>query len=293
MSGVVVDMYVNLQTAKQQQLTDHPWVLWSQGLDWGRKPASISSSLLVPALHKVSEGRRRRQFQSFSQRYWQRTGGMSCVPFVALRIALLGWARQRELHTTPPLSTKRLTQKEKVRLNAGDLSFLGTDPRGDMPPKPRPDSQIAVPGYGAGGGGAPAFTPTRELTKRKNYFKRCSFMLQHLATSMSMRTWHWRKLNPYFVHTLISQSCVTSFPSLNYKASTNRETLVGTARYQTIEYEEALKVAESRKFPEFRVGDVVEIKLVVPENKNALESFRGVITRRQNRGLVGQIQGNL
>eukprot|EP00959_Pyramimonas_sp_CCMP1952_P215278 4504515-Pyramimonas_sp.AAC.1 len=78
---------------------------------------------------------------------------------------------------------------------------------------------------------------------------------------MSMRTWHWRKLNPYFVHTLISQSCVTSFPSLNYKASTNRETLVGTARYQTIEYEEALKVAESRKFPEFRVGDVVEIKL--------------------------------
>ena len=71
-----------------------------------------------------------------------------------------------------------MTQKELQRLESGDLTFLGTDPRDDMPPKPRPDSQTAVPGYGAGGGGAPAFTPTRELTKRKTYFKRCSFMLQ-------------------------------------------------------------------------------------------------------------------
>mmetsp|Transcript_10049 Transcript_10049/g.20965 ORF Transcript_10049/g.20965 Transcript_10049/m.20965 type:complete len:267 (-) Transcript_10049:241-1041(-) len=144
---------------------------------------------------------------------------------------LVSSLHKRELHTTPPLSTKRLTQKEIVRLNSGDLSFLGTDPRGDMPPKPRPDSQTAVPGYGAGGGGAPAFTPTRELTKRKTYFKRCSFMLQN------------------------------------------------------IEYEEALKVAQSRNFPEFRVGDAVEVKLVVPENKNAVETFKGIITKRQNRGL--------
>jgi len=124
-----------------------------------------------------------------------------------------------------------MSQKEIVRLNEGDLSFLGTTPRDDAPPNPRPDSQTSVPGYGSGGGGAPPFTPTRELTKRKTYFKRCKFMLENL------------------------------------------------------EYEAALKVADARNFPAFRVGDLVEIKMVVPENKNMLDSFRGIITKRRNRGL--------
>lgn len=37
-----------------------------------------------------------------------------------------------------------------------------------------------VPGWGMGGGGAPAFTPTKELQKRKVYTKRAKFFLQTL-----------------------------------------------------------------------------------------------------------------
>lgn len=37
-----------------------------------------------------------------------------------------------------------------------------------------------VPGWGMGGGGAPAFTPTKELQKRKVYTKRAKFFLQKL-----------------------------------------------------------------------------------------------------------------
>ena len=61
-----------------------------------------------------------------------------------------------------------------------------------------------------------------------------------------------------------------------------------TPRRQTLEYEQAKKTFESRKgsIPAFRVGDVVELKFVTPENYYKEESFRGVVIKRQNRGLV-------
>jgi hypothetical protein len=35
-------------------------------------------------------------------------------------------------------------------------------------------------GWGKAGGGMSAFTPTKDLVKRKSYFKRCSFIMQTL-----------------------------------------------------------------------------------------------------------------
>lgn len=60
------------------------------------------------------------------------------------------------------------------------LAIRGPEPRDDTPPPPRPASNLNQPKYGCAGGGAPAFTPTSQLVKRKVYRKRCRFMLKTL-----------------------------------------------------------------------------------------------------------------
>lgn len=135
---------------------------------------------------------------------------------------------KRKFHVSAFLGVKRLTIKQQELLKQGRTGFLGTPPRGDVPPAPVPENTMNQPGYGKGGGGQAAFTPTKDLVKRKNYFKRCRHFLK------------------------------------------------------VINYEEAKKVSDDRKgvIPAFRVGDVIELTFVTPENNYKVESFKGLVIRR-------------
>mmetsp|Transcript_5691 Transcript_5691/g.7687 ORF Transcript_5691/g.7687 Transcript_5691/m.7687 type:complete len:262 (-) Transcript_5691:138-923(-) len=136
-------------------------------------------------------------------------------------------------HVSATIQAKKLNLEQVKKLEKGMTGFLGTQPRDDVPPMPRPVSQLSVPGYGSGGGGQAPFTPTKLLVKRKTYFKRCKF----------------------FLHCL--------------------------------EHEEATKASQARviPIPAFRVGDVVEIQLVVPENDYKEGRYKGLVIKRVNRGL--------
>ena len=50
--------------------------------------------------------------------------------------------------------------------------------------------------------------------------------------------------------------------------------------------QKAIEVAEKvRPVPEIRTGDIVEIKLEVPENKRRLSIYKGIVMSRQNAGI--------
>jgi large subunit ribosomal protein L19 len=54
---------------------------------------------------------------------------------------------------------------------------------------------------------------------------------------------------------------------------------------QVLEHEAASAAAAERQVPPFRVGDVVDVSLIVPENKGRPSAFRGLVIARRNRGL--------
>lgn len=53
---------------------------------------------------------------------------------------------------------------------------------------------------------------------------------------------------------------------------------------QTLEAEQAADMDKSRKLPEFGPGDIIEIKMAVPENRRKVALMKGVVIARKNRG---------
>jgi len=53
---------------------------------------------------------------------------------------------------------------------------------------------------------------------------------------------------------------------------------------QTLDAEQAAAVDKSRKLPEFNPGDVVEVKMAVPENRRKVALMKGVVIAKKNRG---------
>uniref|UniRef100_A0A1J3HG42 50S ribosomal protein L19-1, chloroplastic n=1 Tax=Noccaea caerulescens TaxID=107243 RepID=A0A1J3HG42_NOCCA len=50
--------------------------------------------------------------------------------------------------------------------------------------------------------------------------------------------------------------------------------------------QKAIEVPEKvRPVPEIRTGDIVEIKLEVPENRHRLSIYKGIVMSRQNAGI--------
>jgi large subunit ribosomal protein L19 len=59
---------------------------------------------------------------------------------------------------------------------------------------------------------------------------------------------------------------------------------------QTLEYEAAAAAAASRPaIPAFRAGDVLDIQFAVPDNKERLTTFRGLVIARYNRGISSSV----
>lgn len=54
---------------------------------------------------------------------------------------------------------------------------------------------------------------------------------------------------------------------------------------EALEHEASAARNAARPLPPFRVGDVVDVQLVVPENKARPSAFRGLVISRRNRGL--------
>lgn len=54
---------------------------------------------------------------------------------------------------------------------------------------------------------------------------------------------------------------------------------------QTLESEREQELAAQLQRPEFGPGDVVELKLSVPENKRRVAVFKGICIARRNRSL--------
>lgn len=77
------------------------------------------------------------------------------------------------------------------------------------------------------------FTPTKDLVKRKNYFKRTAFIMQARSARRSLAARADRSRAP-------------------------------RAAEQTLEHEAATKIVAARPkpFPAFRPGDVINLKLV-------------------------------
>ena len=61
---------------------------------------------------------------------------------------------------------------------------------------------------------------------------------------------------------------------------------------QSLEHEAALKSVAERVKPlqAFRVGDVVDLQVSLPDNKARLSSFRGLVIARRNRGLASSVR---
>lgn len=53
---------------------------------------------------------------------------------------------------------------------------------------------------------------------------------------------------------------------------------------QTLEAEAAAEAAAARPVPEFRAGDVIEVKAAAAENRRRVATVRGVCIARRNRG---------
>lgn len=53
---------------------------------------------------------------------------------------------------------------------------------------------------------------------------------------------------------------------------------------QTLEAEQAAAMDKTRALPEFGPGDLVEIKMAVPENRRKVALMKGVVIARKNRG---------
>ena len=93
--------------------------------------------------------------------------------------------------------------------------------------------------------------------KRKSYFKRAAYIMQARLRPTRASSPRCSRLTP-------------SFPPP-----------------QTLEHEAALRALAARAtpVPAFRPGDVVHVKLAVPENKRRGAEFRGLCIARRNRGL--------
>lgn len=53
---------------------------------------------------------------------------------------------------------------------------------------------------------------------------------------------------------------------------------------QELNKERAQAVHTQRRYPDFQAGDVLELKLVVPENRRRVSTFRGLCMAKKNRG---------
>lgn len=53
---------------------------------------------------------------------------------------------------------------------------------------------------------------------------------------------------------------------------------------QTLEAEQTAAMDASRQLPDFGPGDVVEIRMAVPENRRKVAVMKGVVIARKNRG---------
>lgn len=51
-----------------------------------------------------------------------------------------------------------------------------------------------------------------------------------------------------------------------------------------LEKEQEAKAAAEKAFPQFRAGDVLELKLAIPENKRRVSTFKGICIAKKNRG---------
>jgi len=59
---------------------------------------------------------------------------------------------------------------------------------------------------------------------------------------------------------------------------------------EALESEAAAARAAARPLPPFRVGDVVDVSLSVPENKGRPSAFRGLVIARRSRGLASSFR---
>ena len=112
-------------------------------------------------------------------------------------------ASKKGIHTSTP--TKKSRDKKAMPVYPPNIppTKINPRPRGVEPPITPWDAGRAnhPETWGKAGGGMPAFTPTSQLKKRKNYHKRCAFIMQTLehekmteiaATSSGSRLRFWR-----------------------------------------------------------------------------------------------------
>ncbi|XP_010481350.1 PREDICTED: 50S ribosomal protein L19-2, chloroplastic [Camelina sativa] len=75
-------------------------------------------------------------------------------------------------------------------------------------------------------------------------------------------------------------------PNVAEEAKPPRKTRVKLGDVMGILNKKAIEVSEKvRPVPELRTGDIVEIKLEVPENRRRLSIYKGIIMSRQNAGI--------
>jgi large subunit ribosomal protein L19 len=67
--------------------------------------------------------------------------------------------------------------------------------------------------------------------------------------------------------------------------STNRRRLNTPLPLQTLEGEHEAALSAELQRPAFSPGDLIELKLSVPENKRRVTTFRGVCIARRNRSV--------
>jgi len=67
---------------------------------------------------------------------------------------------------------------------------------------------------------------------------------------------------------------------------TKRKTLPKRMGYllQSLEAEQVAAVEQTRQFPAFRPGDVLELKVAVPENRRKVATLKGIVIAKKNRG---------
>jgi large subunit ribosomal protein L19 len=54
---------------------------------------------------------------------------------------------------------------------------------------------------------------------------------------------------------------------------------------QSIEEEQVQKIQQQRKYPDFQSGDILEVRMIVPENQKRQYIYRGVCIARFNKGI--------
>lgn len=53
---------------------------------------------------------------------------------------------------------------------------------------------------------------------------------------------------------------------------------------QVLDREREIEAKSTKRFPDFKAGDVLELKLSIPENKHRVTTFRGICIARKNCG---------